>query len=508
MENESATDEDDECIPPSPPAERPEMLCLNSSSSSNQTKSQGKVQLILPLDQGVILRWFILGSHHNSHALTPREIFMLNDFHIKNTVYLPDGNTVSGKRVYVHTQDFDYVFTKQVIRGHKSTILIQVRSGWRHFYKFLSTERDNIDIVLIHRNIVNNPNWYYSVPSEILPTLCRVLDKENTIFKINPNSAQDSIGTLQEGEVKLKTIFHKKAKGNDMEISSKCNQSVIVDTNLNCWSDSNDASSILPVDDLSKKTPHDSIFLNMIHIMTKLMDRVRSKSAALKTNIPNLINQLLRECYMENLKHTYQKLKNIRLNPSTSMDISVQNLRDKWHIVIDTNVLLCAAKEDFLFFDIIDKNLSASLVLVIPFVVYSELDHLKKGNRAELNTGDAIVRKTINYINIQLANNERNLFVVQTSQENSIIKISPEKKIGTTNDMRIVECARYRRDLGMKVMVVSNDTNLRTLAMSLQIQAFSFIKLSKMVMDPRYVNLVPERWSVYYKSLDEHNLED
>ena len=63
-----------------------------------------------------------------------------------------------------------------------------------------------------------------------------------------------------------------------MEIN-KCNQSVIIDTNLNCWSDSNDASSILPVDDLSKKTPHDSIFLNMIHIMTKLMDRVRSKSA-------------------------------------------------------------------------------------------------------------------------------------------------------------------------------------------------------------------------------------
>ena len=293
-----------------------------------------------------------------------------------------------------------------------------------------------------------------------------------------------------------------------MEIENKCNQSVIVDTNLNCWSDSSDASSILPVDDLKQKTPHDSIFLNMIHIMTKLMDRVRNKSAALKTNTPNLINQILRECYMENLKHTYEKLKNIRLNPSTSMDCSIQNLRDKWHIVIDTNVLLHAAKEDFLFFDIVDKNLSASLVLVIPFVVYSELDHLKNGNKAELNTGDSIVRKTINYVNIQLANNERNLFVVQTSQENKLIKIGPEKKIGTANDMRIVECARYRRDLGMKTMVVSNDTNLRTLAMSLQIQAFSFTKLSKMVMDPRYVNLVPERWSVYYKSLDEHNLED
>ena len=68
--------------------------------------------------------------------------------------------------------------------------------------------------------------------------------------------------------------------------------------------------------------------------------------------------------------------------------------------------------------------------------------------------------------------------------------------------MRIVECARYRRDLGMKTMIISNDTNLRTLSMSLQMQAFSYDKLSKMIMDKRYVNLVPERWSMHYKSLN------
>ena len=54
--------------------------------------------------------------------------------------------------------------------------------------------------------------------------------------------------------------------------------------------------------------------------------------------------------------------------------------------------------------------------------------------------------------------------------------------------MRIVECARYRRDLGMKTMIISNDTNLRTLSMSLQMQAFSYDKLSKIIMDKRYVN--------------------
>ena len=55
------------------------------------------------------------------------------------------------------------------------------------------------------------------------------------------------------------------------------------------------------------------------------------------------------------------------------------------------------------------------------------------------------VRKTINYVNIQLANNERNLFVVQTHKR--IFYKNRYAKIRTANDMRIVECARYRRDL-------------------------------------------------------------
>ena len=66
---------------------------------------------------------------------------MLNDFHMKNTVFLPDGNTVSGKRVYVHTQDFDYVFTKQVIRGHKSTITIKVEVAGGTFINFVGRTR-------------------------------------------------------------------------------------------------------------------------------------------------------------------------------------------------------------------------------------------------------------------------------------------------------------------------------------------------------------------------------
>ena len=253
----------------------------------------------------------------------------------------------------------DYVFTKQVIRGHKSTILIQVRSGWRHFYKFLSTERDNIDIVLIHRNIVNNPNWYYSVPSEILPALCHVLDKENTIFKVNQNRAQDSIGTLQEGEVKLRTIFNKKTKDNGMEIENKCNQSVIVDTNLNCWSDSSDASSILPVDDLKQKTPHDSIFLNMIHIMTKLMDRVRKK--VLLENKHTKFDKPAFAGMLHGESETYvSEIEKYSFEPINVNGFSVQNLRDKWHIVIDTNVLL-TLQRGFFIFDIIDKNLSPHL---------------------------------------------------------------------------------------------------------------------------------------------------
>eukprot|EP00943_MAST-04B_sp_MAST-4B-sp1_P004075 g4075.t1 len=475
----------------------------SSSTSSPSIINKNKIQLILPLDQGIILRWFILGSQYNSHALTPREIFMLNDFHSKNQVFLPDGKLLSGVEVYVSSIEFDYVFTKQNIDGNMATILIQIRSGWRHFYTFLCEEQNNFECNVICRYAINNPHWYYYLPGALIPTFCRILDKQNIIFATKYN--EKNISMLNDGEIRIKKIFNLSiddSKLANQQDNWKCSNSIIIDTNLNCWKHDNDASCVLPVDDLSNKTPNDSIFLNMVHILTKIAKRQSNKNVAMITNIPNLVNQVLRECYLENLKHTYEKLKNIRLNPSTSIDCSIQGLREKWHIIIDTNVLLNAAKEDFLFFDILDKNLHDSIVLVIPFVVYSELDHLKKSNRAGLNTGDMVVRKTINYVNIQLANNERHLFVVQTSQENSSIKIKSEKKLGTENDMRIVECARYRRDLGMKTMVVSNDTNLRTLSMSIQIQAFSFDKLSKMVMDPRYVNLIPERWSMYYKSLD------
>ena len=503
--NDSATDDEDEDI--SNISDHGTSSVLNtttgtpSASSTPSIHNGKKIQLILPIDQGVILRWFILGSPNNSHALTPREIFMLNDFHVKNQLFLPDGKLLSGVEIYVSSLEFDYVFTKQNIQGRMSTILIQIRSGWRHFYKFLVEEQNNFEINVIYRHVINNPNWYYHLPIELLPTFCRILDKQHIIFN-NTHNKSKTISMLKDNAISLKHIFVNNSLKNNIGNDWKCKYSIIIDTNLKCWVHDDNASSILPVDDLSTKTPHDSIFLNMIHVLTKLRKQYKQKNVVTATNVSNLINQVLRECYLENLKHTYEKLKNIRLNPSTSIDCSAQALRDKWHIIIDTNVLLEAAKEDFLFFDLMDKNLHQCIVLVIPFVVYSELDHLKKGNREELNTGDMNVRKTINYVNIQLANNERNLFVVQTSQENSSIKIDTGKKLGTANDMRIVECARYRRDLGMKTMIISNDTNLRTLSMSLQMQAFSYDKLSKMIMDKRYVNLVPERWSMHYKSLN------
>ena len=81
---------------------------------------------------------------------------MLNEFHVKNQLFLPDGKLLSGVEIYVSSLEFDYVFTKQNIQGRMSTILIQIRSGWRHFYKFLVEEQNNFEINVIYRHVINN----------------------------------------------------------------------------------------------------------------------------------------------------------------------------------------------------------------------------------------------------------------------------------------------------------------------------------------------------------------
>ena len=83
---------------------------------------------------------------------------------------------------------------------------------------------------------------------------------------------------LKDNAISLKHIFVNNSLKNNIGNDWKCKYSIIIDTNLKCWVHDDNASSILPVDDLSTKTPHDSIFLNMIHVLTKLRKQYKQKN--------------------------------------------------------------------------------------------------------------------------------------------------------------------------------------------------------------------------------------
>ena len=206
---------------------------------------------------------------------------------------------------------------------------------------------------------------------------------------------------------------------------------------------------------------------------------------------------------------------------TVSMDCRDPVLRKKFHVVVDTNVWIKAAKTSFSFFDVLEAYFETKVVVVIPFVVYLELDHLKKGNRADLAVGD-VSRKCINYINKRI-NSGKNGFVIQTVEEDDLCtESSKEKKHGTKNDMRVVFCCKHRLGKGMKVILLSGDVNVLNLGMSMSggetfydrdksvkgtspgIECLFFEPLAALLQDPRYARLEPALWGKILKARAAH----
>ena len=96
-----------------------------------------------------------------------------------------------------------------------------------------------------------------------------------------------------------------------------------------------------------------------------------------------------------------------------SVDCSIGSLVCKIHLVIDTNILIQEAGRKFTFFAHLEEHFDSKIVIVIPFAVYLELDHMKKGNREGALKGGDIARMAINFINVQVASG-KHFFVIQT----------------------------------------------------------------------------------------------
>mmetsp|Transcript_17079 Transcript_17079/g.19433 ORF Transcript_17079/g.19433 Transcript_17079/m.19433 type:complete len:101 (-) Transcript_17079:722-1024(-) len=72
------------------------------------------------------------------------------------------------------------------------------------------------------------------------------------------------------------------------------------------------------------------------------------------------------------------------------------------------------------------------------------------------------------------------------------------------NDMRVLECAKSRKEAGCKTMLISGDTNLRNIALSANVPALKFRSLWEMLCDRRYQRLSVDQWVQTIRGIESH----
>ena len=178
----------------------------------------------------------------------------------------------------------------------------------------------------------------------------------------------------------------------------------------------------------------------------------------------------------------------------------------QWHVVVDTNVLHFAAAEEFEFFHTLQHTQQRNVVVVVPFAVVEELDWQKDVSKNEAKS--TVARRSSNFLNKHLASGS-SFLVVQTLEEDKASRSKHDTMQGSFNiraDMRIVDCAAARQEMGLKVMLVSGDTNVRNTALAAGMSAVTVQSLWRMMCCLLHIRLGPERWVKAIRDMEQHRL--
>mmetsp|Transcript_28464 Transcript_28464/g.45865 ORF Transcript_28464/g.45865 Transcript_28464/m.45865 type:complete len:796 (-) Transcript_28464:88-2475(-) len=213
----------------------------------------------------------------------------------------------------------------------------------------------------------------------------------------------------------------------------------------------------------------------------------------LQPSIPdiNMVVQVQKHRWLQEFQAPQNKA--VPKELASAKDFADPILRNKWHLIVDTNVLHNCAEDQFEFFRTLEHTHGDSIVLVIPFATMNELDwqkhHVKKGPKLE----NAVA--SIRFLNRQQAAGSR-FIVIQTNEEDAPFhkKHKAVKPFNLQNDMRVIECAKVRHVAGCRVIMLSEDTNLRNICLSSRVPAVPFRALWQMLSDRRYHRLGPEQW--------------
>lgn len=178
---------------------------------------------------------------------------------------------------------------------------------------------------------------------------------------------------------------------------------------------------------------------------------------------------------------------------ASAKDFADPILRNKWHLIVDTNVLHHCASDRFELFHTLEHTHGDSIVMIIPFATVHELDwqkhHVK--NPAKLANATASIR----YLNSQVSAGSRFIVMQSVSEDAPFAEMHKHvKPFNAQNDMRVFECARIRHAAGLRTLVLSGDTNLRNVCMSSNVPAVRFQPLWGMLTNPKFQRLSPEHW--------------
>lgn len=161
--------------------------------------------------------------------------------------------------------------------------------------------------------------------------------------------------------------------------------------------------------------------------------------------------------------------------------LSRQSNTEALHIVVDTNVFI---RDLSVLPKLMERRFPDSLgfpTLIVPYIVLKELENLAYTNRSK--PIEASAKAANKYINNQfVAKNPQ--FKGQNVQDHSRKLLDIE-----SGDDDVLNCCLQVKESGKKVILLSNDVNLRNKALFNEIPAFSIDGIEKQDLEIEFTTL-------------------
>ncbi|RWS00220.1 transcriptional protein SWT1-like isoform X1 [Dinothrombium tinctorium] len=190
---------------------------------------------------------------------------------------------------------------------------------------------------------------------------------------------------------------------------------------------------------------------------------------------------------------------------SHESDDEQNRLECEWLLVIDTNVFMNHLQELAAFVTRLSAKGFTSVQFIVPLVVIHELDNLKRTLEYEK------VQKIIRFINFHLESNKivksDFLFIRANTtpfdnldESDSIISFSRQNN----DDFILKSCLQLkqlRKLIHTKVVLISEDINLRNKALAVGICTYPFKRFTKQILKPELfdIHIFPSRSNPTYK---------